>query len=317
MKITILNLRIQISAIIAVFILSANSGFAQNSNSTDNYKLVWEDSFNGNKINTKNWQIISDGNSGGGNQELQYYHQKNIKVGKEPVSGESCLIITAKKQDYLSKKATSGKITTQNKISFKYGKIEARIKLPKTGNGLWPAFWLLGTNYPQIPWPTCGEIDIVEMGSKAGIETGVQNRHFTGACHWGASYNDGKYPNYGKPTISSYSLQEGFHLYTLIWDKDLVKMYLDQDKYPNCEPYYAMQINGDNVPNNPDNPANFFHKQYFIIFNIAVGGTFPQITDIDKVTALKDGEAKMYVDFVRVYQKKTAEEEFTSVASTK
>ncbi len=304
--------------IIATFLLlSAYSGFAQTSNSSENYKLVWEDSFNGNKINTKYWQIVTDGNSGGGNQELQYYHQKNIKVGKEPQTGEKCLIITAKKENFSSKKATSGKLTTQNKISFKYGKIEARIKLPKTENGLWPAFWLLGNNYPQTPWPTCGEIDIVEMGSKSGIEQGIQNRYFTGACHWGASYNDGKYPNYGKPTLSTYSLQEDFHLYTLIWDKKLVKMYLDLDKFPNNEPYYEMQIDGENVPDSPDNPAKFFHKQYFIIFNIAVGGTFPQITDIDNITALKNSEARMYIDFVRVYQKNIAEEEFTSVTSPK
>lgn len=76
--------------------------------------------------------------------------------------------------------------------------IEARIKPPKIENGLWPAFWLLENNYPETAWPTCDEIDIVEMGSKSGIDKGFQNRYFTDACHWGAAYNDGKYPNYEK-----------------------------------------------------------------------------------------------------------------------
>lgn len=103
----------QLRVILAAFLLlSANSIFSQTSNSPKNYKLVWDDFFNENKINTKHWQIVIDGNSGGGNQELQYYHQKNTKIGKEPLSGENYLIIPAKKENYFSKKATSEKLTT-------------------------------------------------------------------------------------------------------------------------------------------------------------------------------------------------------------
>lgn len=284
---------------------------AQNNRTIDpvkkgnDYHLVWQDNFDGPKLDETNcWSIVVNGN-GGGNRELQYYRRENIEVGKEPVSGESCLIITAKKGKSFFKKCTSGRLSTRNKIMFRYGKIEARIKLSKTANGLWPAFWMLGRDYPEAKWPKCGEIDIMEMGNKNGIIAGTQDRYFGGACHWGEKFNHGKYPNYSKATTNPYCLQDSFHLYTLIWDKNAVKMYLDLDKYPDNEPYFEMPINGDNVPNNS---AHYFHKQFFIVFNLAVGGNFTGIRHIKQITALKEGEAKMYVDYVRVYQKGDKEE---------
>jgi beta-glucanase (GH16 family) len=304
-----------------IFLLSVNGLAAQNNNitnhreiKTDDYHLIWQDTFDGNKLDeTNNWSIVIDGNSGG-NKELQYYRRENIEVGKEPISGENCLIITAKKENYLERSCTSGRLSTQDKVGFKYGKIEARIKAPKTADGLWPAFWMLGIDYPKAVWPKCGEIDIMEMGSRKGILSGVQDRHFGGACHWGEDFNHGKYPNYGKSAISPYCLQDGFHLYTLIWDENAIKMYLDLDKYPANEPYFEMPINVKSVPNES---AYYFHKQFFIVFNLAVGGTFSGITNIEQITALKDGEAKMYIDYVKVYQKGETGEEFSMLKSTK
>ena len=272
----------------------------------DDYHLVWQDNFDGPKLDMTHWNIVVDAN-GGGNRELQYYKRENIEVGKEPVSGENCQIIKAKKENYFQRKYTSGRLSTQNKVSFKYGKIEARIKLPKTANGLWPAFWMLGNDYPKAIWPKCGEIDILEMGNKKGIVTGMQDRFFSGACHWGENFNNGSYPNYGISSVSPYSLQDGFHLYTLIWDKDAVKMYLDLDKYPNNIPYFEMPINEKDLPNSS---AHYFHKPFFIIFNLAVGGNFPEISHPSQITALKEGEARMYIDYVKVYQKGIEGEEF-------
>lgn len=264
------------------------------------YKLIWEDNFEGNELDEdNNWTVTING-KGGGNKELQYYRRENISIGQEPESGVSCLIINAKKENYRSKKATSGRLSTQNKMSFKYGLVEARIKLPKTKNGLWPAFWMLGKSWPNTPWPRCGEIDILEMGSGKGIKLGLQNRYFNGACHWGESFNKGAYPNFSYPAISDYSLQEGFHLYTLIWDENSIKMYLDLDKHPNNEPYFEMEISGKDTP---DSPARYFHNEFFLIFNLAIGGNFTGIWDINQVTGLKNGDAQMYVDYVRVYQK--------------
>lgn len=273
---------------------------------TENYRLVWEENFDGSILDeTNHWTVMLNG-KGGGNRELQYYKRENIEIGKYPVSGENCLIITAKKQSSHFKSFTSGRLSTQNKMAFKYGKVEARIKLPETADGLWPAFWMLGQDYPKAVWPKCGEIDILEMGSKKGIAEGTQDRYFGGACHWGEKFNHGRYPNFGKASNSPYSLQDGFHLYTLVWNANDVKMYLDLDKYPNNPPYYVFPISGKPLPNTP---ANYFHKPFFLILNLAVGGNFPQIRKPGKITALKDGEAKMYVDFVRVYQKGDAGDE--------
>ena len=266
--------------------------------SAQNYKLVWEDNFNKATLNKKNWTINVDG-KGGGNRELQYYRKQNISLGKEPLTGERCLVITAKKQNYKGKTATSGRLSTLDKKSFKFGKIEARIKMPKTANGLWPAFWMLGADQKTAEWPKCGEIDIAEMGKITGIENGVQDRYFNGACHWGESWNGGSYPNKGISTTNSYSLQDDFHTYTMFWTPDSITMYLDLEKYPNAKPYYEIPITGENLENQT---SRYFRKPFYIIFNLAVGGTFSEIYDIKEITALQGKDAKMYIDYVRVYQ---------------
>lgn len=269
-----------------------------------NYKLVWEDDFNKPILDEAKWTLVENG-KGGGNRELQFYRKENISIGNEPATGESCLVITAKKENYRFKHATSGRISTQQKMAFRYGKLEARMKLPKTANGLWPAFWMLGSDYPEAVWPKCGEIDIMEMGSKDGITSKTQDRYFNGACHWGERFNHGKYPNYGKSTTNDASLQEEFHTYTLIWDKTSVRMYLDIALNPNAQPYFQMPIDGESIFNKP---ARYFHKPFFVIFNLAVGGNFSQIRSIKNVTALKNGDAKMYVDYVRLYQQGNPDE---------
>lgn len=273
----------------------------------NSYHLVWQDLFDGNSLNeSENWSIEVNGN-GGGNNELQYYRNENITIEKEPISNNNCLVITARKEQYGGKSVTSGRLTTQKKMSFKFGKVEARIKLPKTANGLWPAFWLLGNDISTVGWPKCGEIDIMEMGNVNGIKYNTQDRYFNGACHWGY-YENGWYPNYAKSTTNDYSLQDEFHLFTMIWDKEYIKMYLDMDKYPNVSPYYEMNISSFA---DSKSPGYYFQKQFFIILNLAVGGNFPAIWNINNVTALSNNDAKMYIDYVKVYQKGNSDEEFS------
>jgi beta-glucanase (GH16 family) len=269
------------------------------SGETGNYKLVWEDLFADGSLNKNNWTIEVNGD-GGGNNELQYYKEENISLGKEPATGKSCLIITAKKEQYLGKSATSGRLITKGKKFFKYGKIEASIKLPKTANGLWPAFWMMGNDHSTVGWPKCGEIDILEMGNANGIKNGTQDKYFNGACHWGSDWNGGAYPNYAKATTLNYGIQDDFHLFTVIWDENAIKMYLDLDKNPNAQPYFEMAIT-DKA--NVNSPGLYFHKDNFILLNLAVGGHFTGILNINQITALNNGPAYMYVDFVKVYQK--------------
>ena len=265
----------------------------------DSYKVVWQDLFDDNSLNPDYWNVEVRGD-GGGNNELQYYEKENITVSTDE-SGNGCLIITAKKESRNGKSFTSGRLTTQNKVYFTHGKIEASIRLPQTANGLWPAFWLLGNDIESNPWPYCGEIDILEMGNQAAFSKGTQDRYFNGACHWGPLV-DGGHPNYSKFNTWYYSLQDSnYHLYTLYWDDEKVSMYVDKDRYPDIEPYYEMTISDSTQENSP---GRYFHHDFFLLFNLAVGGDFPQIYTTDGVTALASGEAKMYVNYVKVYQKK-------------
>ena len=263
---------------------------------TDGYKLVWQDLFDGEKLNLDRWNIEVNGD-GGGNNELQYYTARleNVRVGDDG-EGNGCLILTAKKEVYNGKQCTSGRITTKNKIAFKHGKIEAAIKLPQTANGLWPAFWMMGNDFDQVGWPRCGETDILEMGHANGIKQSEQDRLFNGALHWGVS------PERHQQTVgdrtNSYSLQDGeYHTFTLLWTPERIEMYVD-----GCEsPYLSVDITSDGE----GNVGKYFHKDNFILFNLAVGGNFPGIHSADGITALpENGTAEMLVDYVRVYQNK-------------
>jgi beta-glucanase (GH16 family) len=274
--------------------------------SAQDYKLMWEDNFDHPVLNeTDHWTVEVNGN-GGGNNELQYYRSENISIEQHP-SGVNCLVISAKRENFGGKVATSGRLVTRRNVSAKYGKMEARIKLPQTANGLWPAFWMMGEDYSTVGWPRCGEIDILEMGNVNGISRGTQDKYFNGACHWGENWT-----YYAKDNTAAYSLQDDFHLFTMIWDETTIKMYLDLDKYPDNAPYFEMKIDGQRVAGQV---SYYFHKPFSFLFNLAVGGNFTGITgntNISKITALPvDGTpVKMYIDYVRIYQKGVAGEEF-------
>ncbi len=264
-----------------------------------NYNLVWSDEFDGDSLNQNDWNIEVNG-SGGGNQELQFYRAENVSVGKEPQTGASSMILTAKRESHQGREITSGRVNTMGKVTYKYGRIDARIRLPKTADGLWPAFWVMGDDFNTVGWPACGEIDVLEMGNVDGIKAGAQDRHLIGAMHWGKKF-DGFYEFNAQDTIVDKSLQDGFNLFTMIWDQTSVRSYVNLDKNPDAKPYFSYDISqteGENAI------ANFFHKPFFVIFNLAVGGKFPVIYDPAKITALDGGDVHMYVDYVRIYQRK-------------
>ena len=282
------------------------------SGETDGYKLVWQDLFDNNELNPLRWHIEVNGN-GGGNAELQYYtdSEKNIHVGDDG-QGNGCLILTARRENYKNKNFTSGRLNSMNFVTFTHGKIEASIKLPKTANGLWPAFWMMGNDYSQVGWPKCGETDILEMGNAEGIKNGTQERFFNGACHWGPGWPNASYAN---SSTKNYSLQDGeFHLYTCIWDEKEIRMYVDLDKMPLQTPYYRIDISQVD-PSNEWVAGNYFHKDNFIIFDLAVGGNFTGIHSAEGITALNDEngqEASMYVNYVKIYQKGNTNESLYS-----
>ncbi len=299
----------------------------------DSYTLVWEDTFDADTLNTAYWNI-EDNARGGGNYEMQYYSPRNVSIENHPVTGEHCLVLSARREDYGNRPATSARLNTQDKVTVQYGKIEARIAFPNTADGLWPAFWMLGNDIArdlgnndavdsyaaelaqsgQVVWPRCGEIDIVEMGHQDGIAKGLQDRYFNGAAHWGESFNDGRYPNKAGVCEAPYSVQDGFHLFTLVWSEDSLAMYLDQDRFPEAAPYFQLSLRDKAL----NQPGHYFNKPFYILLNLAVGGHFPgmptspkypdRVTADDpnfqRISALPaDGTpVKMYVDYVRVYQ---------------
>ena len=269
---------------------SAGAQWLNRAPSLEDYELVFSDEFNGDALNADVWNIEVNGN-GGGNNELQYYIRDNVSV-----SG-GALRIAARRQSYQGKSFTSGRINTMGKAAFKHGVIQAAIKLPSTANGLWPAFWLMGNDMNTgTGWPYCGEIDVLEAGGSTGINAGTQDRFFISALHWGP-YINGEHPMYSRNTTASYSLQDGnYHIYTLVWDENKISMYLDDLN----SPYYEMNIDDTSQQNSA---GNYFHKQFFLLFNVAVGGNIPGIFDPAGITALNGGEQVMEVDYVRVYQK--------------
>lgn len=323
MKFTILNLQFTIIAI--VFVLTSCT--------KPEWELVWSDEFEADTLNTNYWNT-EDNARGGGNAELQYYTPKNITFERHPETGDKCLVLNAQRENYKNRPCTSARLNTHDKVTVEYGKVEARIAFPYTGNGLWPAFWMLGNNLAKnlgnnddidkqkaelakqnrVVWPKCGEIDICEMGHHYGIENGITDRYFNGACHWGESFNNGAYPNYGQFNTADYPVQGDFHLFTLIWTEDTIAMYLDQDKYPEVEPYFQLSLRGKEV----NEPGHYFNHPFYLVLNLAVGGFFPNMPAAEKypevipmddpsfmkVTALpEDGTpAKMYVDYIRVYR---------------
>lgn len=253
----------------------------------EGYELLWSDEFEGDSLNTAFWTPETGGH-GWGNNELQYYtaRKENVEVR------DGKLVIKAVREEYEGAPVTSARLITLGKLEFLYGYVVASIKLPKTADGLWPAFWMMGNDIRKIGWPNCGETDILEMGHSNGMKNGTQDRFLNGACHWGEPHH----LYYANDITNEYSVQDGqFHTFTCIWDENQIAMYIDLDTKPDAKPYFEMAIK--------DFGDNEFRKDNFILLNLAVGGNFPGIWDINQVTALNDGPAEMEVDYVRVFQK--------------
>lgn len=253
----------------------------------EGYELFWSDEFDGDSLNAAFW-TPEQGGHGWGNNELQFYtgRRENVDVR------DGKLVIRAVREDYEGAPVTSARLITLGKVEFLYGYVVASIKLPKTADGLWPAFWMMGNDIKQIGWPNCGETDILEMGHSNGMKNSTQEQFLNGACHWGVPHHQ----YYANDITNPYSVQDGeFHTFTCIWDEEHVAMYIDLEKYPDVEPYFEMKIE--------DFGNEEFRKKNFILLNLAVGGNFPGIWDIDQVTALKEGPAEMEIEYVRVFQK--------------
>lgn len=245
--------------------------------STVHAQVLWSEEFNtGTAPDPEVWSYDL-GASGWGNNELQEYTSDSQNVRIEG----GTLIITAQKSE---SGFTSARIRTEDKLTFKYGKIEARIKVPDLADGLWPAFWTLGNNFSQVDWPFCGELDIMEMGSGASIAQGVINRRVSSTAHWD---NDGSYASYGLSLDTISDLDDGFHIYSMNWTPEEVTTYIDGQQI------WAFRIKEDTCTS-----CTEFHQPHFIILNMAVGGNFTGLLNAGQISAATPAE--MVVDYVRI-----------------
>jgi len=237
------------------------------------YTLAWNDEFSSSALDLTAWnQETGNGASGWGNNELEYYTNST----KNTFLSNGNLIIEARKEPISGFNYSSGRMTTQQKKAFKFGRIDIRAKLP-VGKGIWPALWMLGTNISAVGWPACGEIDIMEL-----VGTFPGRSH--GTMHWkpvtgtntskGAAYN-----------LASGNFSQQFHVFSIVWVENNIKWYIDDQLFLTTT---SADVGAANYP---------FNADHFLIFNVAVGGNWPGPPD--DATLFPQ---RMFVDYVRVFQ---------------
>jgi beta-glucanase (GH16 family) len=234
------------------------------------WDLAWHDEFEGSTLDEANW-TFDIGGHGWGNGELQVYTKRPENVRLE----NGHLVIEARKEDFLDREYTSARMKTQGLQTWQYGRIEARMKIPR-GQGIWPAFWMLGNNIQTTPWPACGEIDVME-------NIGKEPATIHGTVH-GPGYS-GSHGVGGPDTLSSGAFADDYHVYAIEWDADQIKWFVDDTAYFTVT---AKDLPGEWVYDHP----------FFIILNVAVGGGWPGYPD--DTTSFPQF---MYVDYVRVYHR--------------
>lgn len=213
---------------------------------------------------------IGTGENGWGNQELQYYTDRaeNVQVRN------GVLLITAQKEDFEGSQYTSARLVTKDKFEQQYGRFEARIRLPY-GQGIWPAFWMLGADIDENPWPGAGEIDIMEY-------RGQNPTVLIGTVH-GPGYSGGESIS-KEYTLPNDRFDTGFHIFGIDWGPEYINFYVDDVLYN--------QITPDDVPG-----QWVFDKPFYILMNLAVGGTFVGSPNQETIFP-----QTMIVDYVRVYK---------------
>ena len=272
-----------VCGILAGILLSASlpRSAAAGNRDPKKWRLVWSDEFNdrnGSAVDSTRWSFDIGGH-GWGNNELETYTSRASNAHVE----DGSLVITALKEtftgpDKITRDYTSARLLTRKKFSQQYGRFEARIKIP-FGQGIWPAFWMLGENIETVHWPNCGEIDIME---NIGREPSTVHGTFHGPGYSG-----------GKGVSAAYTLPNGekfaddFHIFAVEWESNVIRFYADGKLYSTRTP--------------ADLPAGaswVFDHPFFLILNVAVGGGWPG--NPDETTVFPQ---RMLVDYVRVYQR--------------
>ena len=249
-------------------------GLSAAAQSNIGWTLAWADEFtqaDGSSPDPTKW-VYDTGAGGWGNSELEYYTSRTNNVRIE--GGK--LVVEARQENYLGSSYTSARLKTKGKVSWTYGRIEARIKIP-AGQGIWPAFWMLGTNIDSVPWPNCGEIDVME---NIGREPTLVHGTVHGPGYSGGSAVGGPYALPGGAPFAS-----DFHIYAVEWTTNQMKWFVDGQQYFSITPASL-----------PGGTTWVFTQPQFILLNLAVGGQWPG--NPDGTTTFPQ---RMTVDYVRVY----------------
>lgn len=280
------DFQITLSEAVNCTVISNGTGFIENDdtkipvttvgyNTTGSYAgktLVWSDEFDGSALKTSNWNYdVGDGcpNCGWGNNELEYY-----TAGDNATVTNGNLIIEARKESKNGKNYTSTRLQSLGKQSFKFGRIDIRAKMPK-GQGIWPALWMLGDNFPTAGWPACGEMDILELlgHEPSKMYSTIHFKRGTGSV------------NISSNLTHTASLSEEYHVYSLDWSTDKMRFLFD-DKL--VREFTVADLGGATYP---------FNEKFFFIINLAVGGNWP-----GSPNATTYFPQWLFVDYVRVYQ---------------
>lgn len=238
------------------------------------WTLTWHDEFDGpagTSPDPARWRP-QIGGDGWGNDQLEFDTDRPENAG---LDGDGKLVITARREPYQGRAYTSARLSTQGLFSQTHGRFEARLKMP-VGAGLWPAFWLLGDDLETVGWPACGEIDIVEY-------RGQEPSFVIGSIH-GPGYSGAD--NIGKrQPVSRTNLSEDFHRYAIEWSADRIRYFIDDLAYHEVTP-----------ANLPPGAKWVYDHDFFILLNLAVGGSFVGPVGLDV-----DFPQTLTVDYVRVY----------------
>ena len=245
---------------------------------------MWSDEFNGpsgSAVDATKW-VAETGGQGWGNQEREYY---TAGTANASLDGDGRLAITARAEPansplscwYGACRYTSARLITKSRFEPTYGRFEARIKIPR-GQGIWPAFWMLGANIDGVGWPRCGEIDIMEnIGREPNMVHGTMHGPgYSGGGGIGASYQ-----------LSTESFADGYHVFAVEWTEGQIRWLVDDKEY-NRTTTGSVPVGGSWV----------FDHPFFILLNVAVGGVWPG--DPDGSTVFPQ---QMLVDYVRVYKR--------------
>lgn len=261
------------------FLLAGTSCGQVDQKKADQYELVWADEFDYVGLpDSLKWSYDTEGNDWGwGNQEEQFYTKRRL-ANAEVKNGR--LYITAIKENYKDRKFTSARLVTKGKGDWLYGKVEVSAKLPQ-GRGLWPAIWMLPTDWKYGGWPASGEIDIME---NVGFmpDTILASVHTKSYHHSiGTQRSD---------TLTIPSCYDEFHTYQLEWEPAELRAYIDGQHF------FTFQNEGTGTDAWP------FDQRFHLLLNVAVGGTWGGAKGIDSTIFPRS----MEVDYVRVYQKQAS-----------